>query len=131
MSSIVTVRIPMAPDRLLFPNKQGKSLHWATRSKHRKISREAACKAASRLNLPTISLPVIITIHARYGSRRRLPDLDASISACKPMIDGLVEAGLLQDDRQMVKITATHEKVTKADDAALTGETIITIEEAP
>lgn len=128
---MIIVTVPMAPDRLLFPNKQGKSLHWATRSKHRKISREAAYKAASLLHQKhKITSPVVLTIHAMYGSRRRLPDLDASISACKPMIDGLVEAGLLLDDRQMVKIVATHERVAKESPVAKDGQTVITIEEA-
>lgn len=120
----------MAPDSKLFPNKAGKSLHWATRQKHRKISREAARDAAKGVVPPTpLDGTVHLAIHARYGYRRRLPDLDATIAACKPHIDGLVEAGVLVDDRIITRISATHERVTKDADCALTGQTILTLTE--
>lgn len=33
-----------------------------------------------------------------YGRTKRLPDRDNIISRCKPLIDGIVEAGVLDDD---------------------------------
>ena len=126
----ITVTIPMAPDSRLFPNKQGKSLHWATRSSARRKSREAACAAAEKVKpRRPIANDVICTIHAVYGHRRRVPDIDASISACKPFIDGLADAGVIRDDRQIVKLIGTHEKMVQKKGGKLPGRTIITIEE--
>ena len=127
---MITVTVPMCPARELFPNRQGKNLHWATRSKHRKISREAASKAASLLHIKkTITKPVNLTIHARYGSRRRLPDLDATISAAKPMIDGLVEAGLGMVGPQKVRIVANPGKGKTGDPSRGNGESRAPTEE--
>ena len=46
-------------------------------------------------------------------SKRRLPDLDASISGAKALLDGVVDAGILADDDQVARIIATHEKLPK------------------
>lgn len=126
-----TIVIPMAPDSYLFPNKQSKSLYWGGRSTHRRTCREIAKKAAAKLGIsPPLSGEVVVSIHARYGYRRRVPDLDATVAASKPFWDGVVDAGVLNDDSQIVRIVATHEKILmKPGDDPPKGETILTIEE--
>lgn len=126
----MTITIDMAPDRRLFPNQAGKSLHWRTRSSARRKSREAACAAAEKVRpKKPIGHDVICTIHADYGYRRRIPDLDATVSAAKPFLDGLTDAGIFRDDRQIKKIIATHGRMEQKKGGQLPGRTVITIEE--
>lgn len=103
----------MEPSNKLFPNAIGRGGHWGTRSKAHAECRQTARYAAmaSGVHTEPYSGPVALTIHAAYGHRRRLPDLDATISACKPFIDGLVDAGILVDDDQVQKYIATHKKL--------------------
>lgn len=112
-ATTVTVTIPAAPDNRLFPNKRHRNGGYRpginAASECRQMARYAAM--ASGMYLEPIHGPVALTIHAGYGHGRVTPDLDATISACKPFIDGLVDAGLLVDDDQVQKITATHEKL--------------------
>lgn len=126
----ITITVPMAPDRRLFPNQAGKTLHWKTRSSARRKSREAACAAAEAVKpRRPIRKEVVCTIHADYGYRRRIPDLDATISASKPFLDGLTDAGIFHDDRQIKKIIATHGRLLQKKGGKLPGRTTITIEE--
>lgn len=110
----ITIEIPMPPARELFPNAEAKRRHWGVRAEMRAECREmakyAAMETAQRCG--PIAGPVTLTIHAAYGYKRTLPDLEATIAACKPYVDGIVDAGVLYDDDQVKKITATHEKLT-------------------
>ena len=110
---MIEVVIPMAPESAMMPNQLSKNAHWGKRAKVRKECREIARYAAmaSGLHMEPYSGPVAITIHAAYGYKRVTPDLDATISACKPFIDGLVDAGILVDDNQVTRYVATHEKL--------------------
>lgn len=110
---MIEVVIPMAPESAMMPNQLSKQGHWGKRAKVRKECREIARYAAmaSGMHIEPYSGPVAITIHAAYGYARVTPDLDASIAAAKPFFDGLVDAGILVDDKQIQKITATHEKL--------------------
>ena len=56
-------------------------------------------------------------------------NLDATVSACKPFIDGLADAGIIEDDDQMEKIIATHEKLKGKRGEKPQGYTRIQIEE--
>ena len=109
----ITVTIPMAPESAMMPNQLSKNGHWSKRAKARRDCREIARYAAmaSGMHIEPFAGPVALTIHAGYGHKRVKPDLDATISACKPYIDGLVDAGILVDDNQVQKIIATHEKM--------------------
>lgn len=97
----------------MMPNQLSKQAHWSKRAKVRRDCREIARYAAmaNGMHIEPFAGPVAITIHAGYGYKRKTPDLDATISACKPFIDGLVDAGILVDDDQVQRITATHEKL--------------------
>lgn len=107
---MIEVMIPSEPDNRIFPNKR---FHWTKRKEAHAECRQTARYAAmaSGVHIEPYSGSVALTIHAAYGHRRIKPDLDATISACKPFIDGLVDAGILVDDGQVQKITATHEKL--------------------
>ena len=128
---MITVTIPMAPDNRLFPNAIGRGGHWGTRAACHAECRQTARYAAmaSGMYIEPFNGPVALTVHAGYGYKRTTPDLDATISACKPFIDGLVDAGILADDDQVQKITVTHEKLASRRGERAQGFTRIQIEE--
>lgn len=130
---MLIVTIPMEPNNKLFPNAIGRGGHWGTRSKTHAECRQTARYAAmaSGMHIEPFAGPVALTIHAGYGYKRVKPDLDATISACKPFIDGLVDAGILVDDDQVQKITATHEKLRGKRGEKPQGFTQIQIEVLP
>lgn len=111
--SDITILIPMAPPSELLPNRRHRRGGFhpgiAAANTSRTLAKYAAMNAATRTH--PITGPVSVTIHIGYGHKRLLPDLDGSISATKPFWDGIVDAGLLVDDDQIVKIIATHEKL--------------------
>lgn len=130
MPEPLTIVVPMAPASEMFPNRRHRSGGLypgiAASTKCRTIAKAVARDIAPR---EAISGPVELTIHAGYGYRRVVPDLDATISAVKPFIDGLVDAGVLVDDRQIVRITATHEKLRSNRRHRAEGYTELTIRE--
>ena len=128
---MITVTIPADPPSKLFPNQASKQGSWHVRARVRKESREIAAYAAMNARTATcpIAGPVAVEIHAAYGHRRRLPDIDATSSAAKAFLDGVVDAGILYDDDQVVRWTVTHEKLPSRPKAPAQGFTTITITE--
>lgn len=129
-ATTVTVTIPMEPVSALMPNQLEKNNHWRKRADARRECRQMARYAAmaSGMYLEPFTGPVHLTLTAFYGYRRVKPDLDATISACKPFIDGIVDAGILVDDKQIEKITATHYKIKSKRGEKPQGYTRIQIE---
>lgn len=137
----LTVTVPMDPPKALLPNQLTKQGSWHRRAEARQKCRAVAAQAAREATITgyPVSGPVHVTIHAAYGvdveSRaqrkpmRRLPDLDGTVAAVKPMIDGLADAGVIEDDDQVVKITATHERLPATKTSRPSGYTILTITE--
>lgn len=125
----ITITVPMAPASEMFPNRRHRrgGLHPGIAASS--ACREVAKYAAREVRTATIAGPVELTIHAAYGYKRVKPDLDATISAVKPMVDGVVDAGVLVDDDQIVKITATHEKLRSTRKNQAAGYTVLTIRE--
>ena len=127
----IEVTIPLAPDNTLFHNSRSrrggfyKGVHASQEC--RATARYAAM--ASGMHIEPFAGPVAVTIHAAYGYKRVTPDLDATISACKPYLDGIVDAGILVDDDQIQKITATHTKIQGKHGEKPQGYTRIQIEE--
>ena len=127
-SRSVVVTIPTAPAKELMPNQQSKQAHWSPRSRARKAFRnEAAWQAAMMLpaDWEPMAGSVALGIHVHWPKRRR-PDLDAVVASCKAAIDGIADAGVIADDKQIKKLTATQEYGAKGD-----GVTRLTIEEMP
>lgn len=126
----VSVQVPMAPPAELFPNKRHRrgGLHpgIAAAKEYREVTQYAAME---HVNGTPFAGPVHLIIHAAYGHKRRVPDLDATISATKPAVDALADAGLIYDDDQVAMITATHEKLTSTRRHKPTGFTTLTITE--
>ena len=115
-ATTVKITIPMEPVSALMPNQLEKNNHWRKRADARRECRQMARYAAmaSGMYLEPFTGPVALTIHAAYGHDHRTPDLDATVAATKPFLDGLVDAGLLVDDDQVRRLTATHEKLRPA-----------------
>jgi crossover junction endodeoxyribonuclease RusA len=85
------------PERCLTMNQR---LHWAQKSKISRLWRDAACEWAEasfcrchQMPLP----PCLVTVHIPVkGNRRRDPH--NYFPTVKPIVDGLVDAGLWPDD---------------------------------
>ena len=127
---MIEVTIPMEPASEMFPNNRHRRGGLYPGIAASKECRQAARYAAmgSGMYIEPYPGPVAVTIHAAYGYRRQKPDLDATISACKPFIDGLVDAGILEDDDQVEKYIATHEKLSGRRGEKPQGYTLIQIE---
>lgn len=71
-------------------------MHWAQKKKHNDHW-YALIKAAIRGRLPTKPLPKASLYFKRVSSRE--PDFDGLVSSFKGVVDGLVLAGVLENDR--------------------------------
>lgn len=110
---VITVTIPLDPPSELLPNnrRRGTQSVWTEREVTAQ-ARQAARQAALSVAPPQpIAGPIHLAIHAAYGHGRRLPDLSATHGACKAFEDGLIDAGVMVDDRQVEIIVITHEKI--------------------
>jgi Holliday junction resolvase RusA-like endonuclease len=114
---IISIRIPLDPPAALFPNARNRRGGF-----HPGISAAAdfhsVATFAMREHAPDtpITGPVSLGIYAAYGHGRRIPDLDATVSACKKALDALMTAGIILDDRQITSITVGHEKLRPTKD---------------
>ncbi len=123
---MITIVVPCDPPSELLPNAR-RRLHWRTVAKYSLAMRETATYAAlgqRPLDWKTITGPVILTLHADYGRRRRVPDLDGTLGACKNFLDGLADAGIIKDDQQVVELRVTHGKAVDG-----VGQVSITVNE--
>lgn len=96
MTRSVAIEFDYWPDKALFPNKAGNTLHWSQRSGLRKVAKEEAYyRAINQIKKPFEKAIIEIFVSAKD---KRPRDLDGFLSACKPWIDGIVMAGILKDD---------------------------------
>ena len=96
----VAITFDCWPDRALFPNKAGNTLHWSQRSDLRLAEKEKAYwMAYGKLKEPFKKASIQILVTAKDNRRR---DLDSLLSAVKPWLDGLVLAGLVKDDNYFI-----------------------------
>ncbi len=101
--AVISFEIPQLPK---LPNQIMYS-HWRTRHNHATKWKNLVIEATVKLclwknaelsdRLPFKKARVIIT---RCSSRQ--PDFDNLVSSIKPLLDGLVKAGIISDDRQDV-----------------------------
>jgi hypothetical protein len=91
----LTISIPDLPKTI---NAGGRT-HWAVKAKEAQkwISWIAALTLTVK---PPRPLPKAILALTRHSSRE--PDFDGLVSSFKHVIDGLVHAGIIQDDKPMV-----------------------------
>lgn len=87
----ITVRLPPPPSECS-PNSR---CHWAAKARAAKAQREIAMLSVIR-ELNGFTRPRIdVTLYARVNRRR---DRDNLIASLKSAVDGLVDAGLFDDD---------------------------------
>jgi hypothetical protein len=79
------------------PDLQGhrSRVHWAKRHRHDRQWREAVGWAAKDWRLPA-PFDFAHVVFTRFSSSE--PDHDNLVASCKPLVDGLVDAGVLVDD---------------------------------
>ena len=115
--------LPHLPESDLFPNKL-RTIHWSTRAR---VEREARMEAY--LETLCIRPKDWCTLdHAEVSylflvSDRRVRDMEALLIACKPYIDGMVDAGIMLSD------DCWHLRIAGADVNEGVKQTIITIRE--
>lgn len=94
------------------PLRQNDRLHWAKKAKlTREIRAGTGCLAVVQLR--PITGPVIITFVWQVTDNRRR-DADGPAPTAKAAIDGLVDAGILADDRSTL-VVETRYRIVKGD----------------
>ncbi len=124
----LTIVVPGSPDPILSPNRRRHGFDKAGAvAQHRRDARYAAVASAQGFTKeqPLFSGPVSVTLLVRWGKGQRSRDLDTVAICCKPYLDGLTDAGIWSDDRQIARLTAMQERwpVSKTP-----GEVVIEIE---
>ena len=108
--------VPYLPDPCLLPNRR-RNAHWSVQNEATQALRMAVRGADIRMDdvhqLPlTERVEIAYTVFwgDRYKGKRKLPDVDALPTACKPILDGLIDAGILVDDsdEHVGKVSATQ-----------------------
>lgn len=112
----ISIRIPLDPPSVLLPNGR-RSAHW-TRQHEATAMYRMASKLAMMDYAPDtpITGPVSLVIYVAWGHGRRTPDLDAIPTATKGACDALADAGMIEDDRQIVKLSVSQEKLRPTKD---------------
>ena len=91
------MKIPLPiPNSVLLPNRK---THWAIKSKAARLQRRIAFVIA-RKYLKPMPDDSTLTIYW-YAKTRRHPDPDNALAALKSSIDGIVEAGIFTDDKNL------------------------------
>lgn len=107
------ITLPHLPYRQLSQNAR---LHWAVKRKWTVSARNEACiEAMSVLSRGKWEMPTKATIYYEFtvkDNRRR--DVENLIAACKAHVDGIVDAGVITDDRWEV-LTFGGAMVTKGE----------------
>jgi Holliday junction resolvase RusA-like endonuclease len=102
-----TVTIPQTPPRALMPNV-ARRLHWAERAKATKAYREYVGWIAKGFVVPPAAPyfagPVRATVIVNWEKGRRRGDTTNVEAALKPLWDGLTDAGVWVDDRQLIDV---------------------------
>lgn len=110
MADAITITLPLPPKQLS-PN--GRS-HWRSKAKAVKSYRTRAAEEAmvaayenpeARRNMPWSHATIAI---AYYHRTSRFADSDNIVASLKAGIDGLVDGGLLTDDRDVTYLPVTR-----------------------
>jgi Holliday junction resolvase RusA-like endonuclease len=103
-----TVTIPQTPPRALMPNV-ARRLHWAERGKATKAYREYVGWIAKGFVVPPAAPyfvgPVRASVIINWEKGRKRGDTTNVEAALKPLWDGLTDAGVWADDKQLVDVT--------------------------
>lgn len=109
--------VPMAPDPALSPNTQ---VHWGTKARRAKEARVAAWAAGveSRNGWHTIDGSVTVKAIICWPKGRKRMDQDNAIACLKPYLDGLTDALVWGDDKQVVSVDVEQVSWGETDKAA-------------
>jgi Holliday junction resolvase RusA-like endonuclease len=111
-ATIRRVIVPSCPADVLSPNAR---VHWSARNRAVREYRALAKYAAMQDGRPvTVLGPVDISVRVLWPARRRKSDADNALASCKAALDGLVDAGVIGDDRQVQRMSIEQEKLDKA-----------------
>ena len=105
MSKLVTVTIPGTPDACLSLNGRA---HWRVKNRYAREYRETARFAAMAARAEQGSIRGAVEVHYVFAwekGRKRM-DFDNLVGLGKPCLDGLVDAGIMGDDRYVVGMRA-------------------------
>ena len=111
-SEALTFQLPL-PDRRLSPNARS---HWAIKARMVKAARGAARvealrvldgRPAPRWGRATLQPAVFL------GPKNRQPDPDNLLASLKSYIDGLADAGIVANDKDLWPERPTFSRVTK------------------
>lgn len=94
----ITLVIPGDPPR---SRNAADKLHWSERQRDRDAWKWLVHEAWARAGRPCLRGPVAVRfrLYFKRGARR---DLDNCVGACKPILDGMVDCGLIRDDSARV-----------------------------
>lgn len=87
---------------------QAHQMHFRKVAALRKGYRDGAATLARAQKIPHHDT-ITITAHAEYPNRRSLPDADAIAPSVKSILDGLVDAGVIDDDGPAYVTAVTYE----------------------
>jgi Holliday junction resolvase RusA-like endonuclease len=125
----IEIRVPGSPSPELAPNRRAHGFAKAAATRqHRHDAQMAAYEAFPRTELdwPRFEGPVAVSVLIRWGKGHRRHDLDSCAVSTKPYLDGLTDAGIWGDDRQIARLTIEQER-----DESGRGEVVIRVEEMP
>lgn len=117
MARSVTITVPGTPNACLSLNGRA---HWRVKAKHaaafRAVARYAALSRRTEhpgtrdTPIPPIRGSVMVDYVFGWEKGRKRMDFDNLVGLGKPVLDGVVDSGLLPDDRVVVGMTAKQER---------------------
>ena len=107
MSERLTITVPGTPSKKLSPNAARRT-HYHEKSDISAELRDRAMLAALAVRphgrVPMLSGDVVLEITVYWGKGERRVDLSAIPAMCKPLEDGLTDAGIWRDDSQVRRL---------------------------
>ena len=106
MSAVERIVLPIPAPGAWLTGNAATNRHWRHRATLVKTWRETAAWRARQARLDPIPSPYTVTATIHRADRRHY-DLDGATATIKACIDGLRDAGVLEDDdtRHMVRLT--------------------------
>lgn len=109
----LTIHIPALPPKEASPNWRG---HWTEKYRAMRDYKTLVivkAREAMRANHPTQPIPTArLSITFIVKDRRYIKDGDNAIASLKAAIDGIVEAGILKDDKY-IKVSPVRYEIDK------------------
>lgn len=113
----MTITVHEVPSSVLFPNMARRSGFHAVSDAAAPLRASAkweavkAAMAVRSINGGAIfDGPVTVRVCVRWPKGRRMPDVEALSLACKPAVDGLQDALIFANDRQIAEICYRQER---------------------